>query len=208
VKAEKDQERNMAGQEACPTTRRDFIRAAAGVAAGLTISELLPDSHVQAAANTFSPPELAYNKNGTLQAVIQMVEAQRSYPNGPAKGSGPYLRMFQGWYPARSRKSTKPVINPDQAGPGPTLRGRVGGKVEVTFINKVDETKFPYSINTAEGVQYGCDATTPVELYPAADTWPNCFHGSSTANLHFVDNFVVGESTRNPRASIDFNKFE
>jgi FtsP/CotA-like multicopper oxidase with cupredoxin domain len=177
-------------KEKMKETRRDFIRAAAGVAAGLTISELLPDSHAQPAPNPFNPPELAH-QNGKLQAVIQMMEAQRSYPNGPSRATGPYLRMFQGWYPARSGKSTKPVIDVNNAGPGPTLRGKVGGKVEITFLNKVDESKFPYSIDTAAGVQYGCDASTPTELYPAVDAWPNCFHGSSTANLHFHGTHVT-----------------
>jgi FtsP/CotA-like multicopper oxidase with cupredoxin domain len=171
-------------------TRRNFLRTAAGVAAGLGLAEFLPGPHAETQASSFNPPELVH-QNGKLQAVIQMVEAQRSYPNGPAKGDGRYLRMFQGWYPARAEKPTKPVINPDAAGPGPTLRGKVGGKVEITFINKVDESKFPYSIDTAENMQYGCDASTPIELYPSADTWPNCFHGSSTANLHFHGTHVT-----------------
>jgi FtsP/CotA-like multicopper oxidase with cupredoxin domain len=171
-------------------TRRNFLRMAGGVVVGLGLAEYLPGPSAQAPVNTFNPPELAH-QGGKLQGVIQMVEAKRSYPNGPDKETGPYLRMFQGWYPARSGKSTKPVINADVAGPGPTLRGKIGGKVEITFLNKVDESKFPYTMDTADSAQYGCDATTPVELYPAADTWPNCYHGSSTANLHFHGTHVT-----------------
>src|SRR6266851_2018909 len=129
-----------------PNSRRNFLRAALGVTAGLSVAELLPRPQAQTPA-PFNTPELVH-QDGTLRAVIQMKEAKRSYPNGPARDRGPYLRMFQGWYPAANGKPAgKPVIDPNVAGPGPTLRGKVGGNVEIMFLNQVDESKFPYSID-------------------------------------------------------------
>ncbi len=72
--------------------------------------------------------------------------------------------------------------------PGPTLRARVGDLVELTLLSQIDTGVFAASqIDQGEkGPQGGCDQTT---LYPGsganADAYPDCFHGSSTANIHF-----------------------
>jgi len=70
--------------------------------------------------------------------------------------------------------------------PGPTLRARVGDIVQLTFVNKINPNQFQYSIDQAEkGGGTGCDAST--SGYPTAggDAFPDCFHGSSTGNIHF-----------------------
>ena len=78
---------------------------------------------------------------------------------------------------------------PAQAGlsdplPGPTLRARVGDIVELTFLNQIDPNHFGNSIDRdlAKGGT-GCDEVTGI--YPGKDKFPDCFHGSSTGNLHF-----------------------
>lgn len=72
--------------------------------------------------------------------------------------------------------------------PGPTLRARVGDTVELTFVNQIDPRDFPQSIDRGEQ-GYGCDQTRSASgpIYPenTGDQSPDCFHGSSTANLHF-----------------------
>ncbi|HEX8336618.1 MAG TPA: hypothetical protein VF621_07800, partial [Pyrinomonadaceae bacterium] len=63
--------------------------------------------------------------------------------------------------------------------PGPTLRARVGDIINLTFINQINPAHFGRSIDNGEtGV--GCDQ--PV---PPGDVFPDCFHGSSTGNIHF-----------------------
>ena len=57
--------------------------------------------------------------------------------------------------------------------------------MHVMFLNKIDDSKFPYSLDTATAVDKACDFSTSQKIYPVNDKWPNCFHGSSTANLHF-----------------------
>lgn len=68
--------------------------------------------------------------------------------------------------------------------PGPTLRARVGDLVQLTFINDIDPNNFMGSIDRGESRQGGgCDQTG--SGYPGTDKYPDCFHGSSTGNIHF-----------------------
>jgi FtsP/CotA-like multicopper oxidase with cupredoxin domain len=77
--------------------------------------------------------------------------------------------------------------------PGPTLRARVGDLVQLTLLNQIDPNVFPYSIDQGEK-SFGCDQTS---LYPGGtgDQFPNCFHGSSTVNLHFHGSHTSPSST-------------
>src|SRR5436190_16426244 len=80
--------------------------------------------------------------------------------------------------------------------PAPTLRARVGDHVEITLLNHVDVKNFHDTLDLAEqGKSDGCDISNTLagapgeherqEVYPTGDKAPNCFHGSSSANLHF-----------------------
>jgi FtsP/CotA-like multicopper oxidase with cupredoxin domain len=81
-------------------------------------------------------------------------------------------------------------------GPGPTLRARIGDTVQITLLNHVDVKNFPNTLDLAEqGKSAGCDVSSTLigpagnqsrrEVYPNGDQEPDCFHGSSTVNLHF-----------------------
>jgi FtsP/CotA-like multicopper oxidase with cupredoxin domain len=109
-------------------------------------------------------------------------------------------------------------------GPGPTLRARVGDTVQIILLNHVDVKNFPASLDLAEqGKSTGCDSSATLvgdpgqenrqQMYPAGDEEPDCFHGSSSANLHFhgfhispgtvCDNVLVQvrPSPRDPRSN-------
>lgn len=72
--------------------------------------------------------------------------------------------------------------------PGPTLRARVGNLVQLAFLNLIDPDNFGNSFegNAERSRGGGCDRTS---VYPGAattgDKYPDCFHGSSTGNIHF-----------------------
>src|ERR1700752_5343398 len=73
--------------------------------------------------------------------------------------------------------------------PGPTLRARLGDIVQLTFVNNIDPNQ--YAASTGQPIDEGdkksgsgCD-TTSVYPFNAKDTFPDCFHGSSTGNIHF-----------------------
>src|SRR5262249_20048877 len=78
--------------------------------------------------------------------------------------------------------------------PGPVLRARVGDIIQLTFINQIDAPRFGASIDLGDKPPgqsgTGCDVTdpgNPAQGYPTrgGDAWPDCFHGSTTGNIHF-----------------------
>lgn len=89
-----------------------------------------------------------------------------------------YMRYFD-----NGKTSTTPSGLPEPL-PGPTLRARVGDTVELTFLNQINPMDFPSQTMDRDEQGKGCDETS---VYPknTGDTSPNCFHGSSTTNLHF-----------------------
>ncbi len=88
--------------------------------------------------------------------------------------------------------------------PGPTLRARLGDIVELTFLNQINPADFGSSIDQdlVSGGS-GCDEVSGV--YPGTinqsgkqvpvDVFPNCFHGSSTGNIHFHGTHTNPDST-------------
>jgi hypothetical protein len=78
--------------------------------------------------------------------------------------------------------------------PGPIRRARVGDIVELTFFNRIDPHHFGNSIDRdlVKGGS-GCDEVTGI--YPGKDKFSDCFHGSSTGNLHFHGTLTNPNST-------------
>jgi FtsP/CotA-like multicopper oxidase with cupredoxin domain len=111
------------------------------------------------------------------------------------------VRAFRIWQPGQTESDA--IRDPQ---PGPTLRARVGDIVELTFVNQVEANRFPYSIDqgdkrnqlggVAQNPANGCDIInvgtagmgypyTGPQPFTFGDKFPDCFHGSSTGNLHF-----------------------
>ncbi|HEX6083277.1 MAG TPA: multicopper oxidase domain-containing protein [Thermoanaerobaculia bacterium] len=135
-------------------------------------------------------PEIAA-QNGFLRGTITVASAQVMIPFR-VPTTAPTAASTYNCYPQWVRilrGSTTPAYpattgnNIGTAMPGPTLRARVGDLVQLTLLNQIDPNVFPYSIDQGEK-SFGCDQTT---VYPAnaGDQFPNCFHGSSTVNIHF-----------------------
>jgi FtsP/CotA-like multicopper oxidase with cupredoxin domain len=137
------------------------------------------------------------SSNGVLKATVLLQSVQQRLtfrqPSNTIPGaagtsilcSPQYVRTYTG-------VGALPALPPTPAGqypdpvPGPVLRARVGDVVNLTFLNQIDPNNFGDSIDRAEnGVGNGCDSST--NGYPDAggDTFPDCFHGSSTGNIHF-----------------------
>jgi FtsP/CotA-like multicopper oxidase with cupredoxin domain len=143
-----------------------------------------------------NPSEVRYRAGEKrLRAVMELNSGNYMIPNvGTAT-----LRQLRGWDPTQPAPPLKTDI-----GPGPTLRARLGDLVEISFLNKIDDRQFPYTFVTDSpgGLSdFGCDksgtrapadtSASPdpragkVNPYPSDDKYPNCFHGSSTANIHY-----------------------
>lgn len=141
----------------------------------------------QLGSRTFhNPPEIVSRANERrLRAIVELSNGEFSVPGSTTE----QYRQFRGW------DAATPKPNPGTAvSPGPTLRVRLGDQVQVAFLNKVDESQFPYSFVTGNNKppfsDRGCDRVGLPDAqgkfhYPANDIYPNCFHGSSTANIHF-----------------------
>ena len=135
--------------------------------------------------------------NGPVQGVIKILNENKTYigaskatPGTTAPQTG-QMRYFAGSLPGG------PDIWPPKNGspaPGPTIRARVGDTVQITLLNQVDVAAFGDSLDAGE--QTGsCDVSTAsgsqrvrsttIPAVRRSTTMPNCYHGSSTANLHY-----------------------
>jgi len=161
-------------------------------------------------------PELV-SKGGRLRATVTATSefdrvGTRTPGNingGPAQPGDPnaYTACYGQWLRAfRSPDAVPPFPTPGTEAAvgdpmnGPTLRARVGDVIELTFLNNIDPSVFGKSIDS--GDVGGCDQTfgaTAASNYPGTDPkgdkFPNCFHGSTTANIHFHGTHTNPNST-------------
>jgi FtsP/CotA-like multicopper oxidase with cupredoxin domain len=185
-------------------TRREFIgttlAAGAAVALGAALPAAVESSVAQAPAGTAVGQTLANIaeigkalEGGPVRGVIKILNENKTYL-GKATAGGTTSQSGQMRYFAGSVGGADiwPPKNGSPA-PGPTIRARVGDTVEITLLNQVDVAAFGDSLDAGEKTG-ACDVATTVgptgsvNSYPgdpAFDTMPNCYHGSSTANLHY-----------------------
>ena len=156
------------------------------------IGEITSDT-VRAIRDHKTPP-----KKGTLKAVMKVKNEGRMVPGGPKM-----MRYFEGYDATNGfdpkGKTPWPATHGVPA-PGPTLRARVGDTVNIMFLNQIDVGVFGDSIDRLErGISKSfCDEASNAAIsdphwYPvtARDKSPNCFHGSSTTNIHFHGTHVT-----------------
>ncbi|MBS1787172.1 MAG: multicopper oxidase domain-containing protein [Acidobacteria bacterium] len=195
--------------------RREFMIKALAATSGLAFSSLLPTATIEATAQTQSCPPTSItspalqavgqitSQNGKLQAIMRVKNESRAVP-GYSKP--PMLRYFTG---SRIDGSQVWPTRPGQPVPGPTLVAELGDVVQVALLNETKVSDFAGTLDLAESGQTsgtGCQSATLVDTttnpptttnsYPGKfDQFPNCFHGSSTANLHFHGTHVTPEAT-------------
>jgi FtsP/CotA-like multicopper oxidase with cupredoxin domain len=137
-------------------------------------------------------PEIV-SHDGRLRGDIVLSDAQLSFQIGSGKCVPQLLRFFRNHEPVPPdpNKAAPPM-------PGPTLRAKLGDVVELTFLNQIDPLDYGNSIDRWENLKgdpsqpgAGCDSSTAGYPQLAAgppplfDNMPDCFHGSSTGNIHF-----------------------
>lgn len=193
--AEPDDEQRLA------TSRRDFIRLAIAAGSGLALSPLFSlDAQVAGAfcagvtGKELMPIGEIVSSGGFLRGVIDLGVEARNVTYYQANGGyvcfKPTLRAYQG-YQGWSLDAKNRVTASGVAAPGPTLRAKVGDKVELIFLNRIDRAKFNQSALTSiKSAPNKCDTVLNqdgTQAYPGGDAarFPNCFHASNTSNLHF-----------------------
>lgn len=195
-------------------TRRDFLQKSMMVASGLALSSMLPQvflteaeaAEIAQAATCPTPgqpllPIMEIKSSPTtktLQAVLKMLNEKRSYLAPSSQGGGKtvcqsgQMRFFFAYDPTNPSQKWPTTLGVPN--PGPTLRARVGDTVQITLLNQVDVSAFGNTIDVAESggtcdvaMSVGPDGKA-INTYPGVpsfETPPDCFHGSSSANLHF-----------------------
>ena len=148
------------------------------------------------------PGEIVSNKTTKmLQGVIELREENRTFIDFKKAAPGSYactsrvLRAYHG-YRGFNLDPKNRVTPTGIAAGGPTLRAAVGDTVQLIFLNRIDPSQFSLTSTTSMSGE-DCDTavnTKGVQTYPPADqnpdgtlaeAFPNCFHASNTANLHF-----------------------
>src|ERR1043166_9936884 len=96
------------------------------------------------AQTTFVNPGGVEAKDHKLKAVVLLGDADRNVPVVGTK----HLRFFQGW--DQSTPDKKAPADPAVFTPGPTLRARIGDRVDIMFLNAIDDSHFAYTFVTAD----------------------------------------------------------
>jgi FtsP/CotA-like multicopper oxidase with cupredoxin domain len=189
---------------------------------------LLPPEDCATGRELITIPEVKRDENEKkLKAVLMLSDENRSMWVRKVGGTDPdkgrclkqHLRYFKGWNaaadpPAAWPPPTSPPnpsdLQPGEPIPGPTLRARIGDLIQISFMNQIDTSKFPTSLDqgdlgktTLEGPTAGCDEAVgtrkngaKVTVYPPPDSaMPNCLHGSSTSNVHFHGTHTTPSTT-------------
>lgn len=195
-------------QEKAFAARRKFLRQALAATSSVALAELFPSSlslaNLQQLQCTKGQPlipigEITSNGN-KLQAVLKVVNSNRRVPTSVAASQQTMLRYYSGYNPYKSEQ-VWPPLGRTAPGPGPTFRCSIGDLVEITFLNQVNVGAYPRSpFSGQEGTETGCDqgtTNTDPKWYPqtANDQFPNCFHASSAANVHFHGTHVSPSTT-------------
>ena len=182
-----------------PPTRREFLSGALAIS-GAALSGIPQRALGQPGpASELQTIGEIIRENGRLRAVIAIRNGNRTFPVGSSPGRAPLTRMLRYFEGKDSAgKAWPPANRLGELLPGPTLRARVGDQVEITFLNHVKVEDFPGgTLDRAEtGEDTGCDLAVGadgIQVYPGGpgDKAPNCFHGSSTANIHFHGTHVT-----------------
>ena len=161
--------------------------------------------------------------DGTLRSILEMTNELREIPAATSSNaSGETCAQPLMFRCFRVLDAKGKVIWPRKPGvprPGPIYSAEVGDTIQITFLNHVNENQVSGSVDfgdpervmakdpitgktimVPEHPQWGCDTAkvqTPQggkTTIPFADTYPDCFHGSNAANMHFHGTHVTPEA--------------
>jgi FtsP/CotA-like multicopper oxidase with cupredoxin domain len=171
----------------CPAPAQPLLRIPELVSQNGKLSGTLVLSNVEqrmylgaATTGTQTIPSVPLPSQCLLQPVRQFRGVDAVLPNYP----GIVPPNYPGYAPPPSYPGYQPLppgpyLDPV---PGPTLRARLGDIVQLTFLNQIGSGPYWDTIDRGEKGQ-GCDRSAAP--YPGLDEFPDCFHGSSTGNIHF-----------------------
>jgi FtsP/CotA-like multicopper oxidase with cupredoxin domain len=143
-------------------------------------------------------PQIEHDGQGHLKAVLILSDNGNRvlWDAGSSRCATQPMRFFSG-YAGTTLKSAPPndLFQGTLPLPGPTLRARVGNLVEITFVNRINTSQFANSLDKGEaGTTGSCDVVNSSSA-KSGGNFPNCLHGSSTANVHFHGTHTTPNTT-------------
>jgi FtsP/CotA-like multicopper oxidase with cupredoxin domain len=126
--------------------------------------------------------EIVSDGKGRVRGTIVLADGRQAFPLGNTRCVQQLLRFYQ---------TTEMPFNPTVAvplpTPGPTVRARLGDVVQLLFLNQINVLDYGDTIDVWEEAKGDCDSTSTTPKYPdgAKDISPNCFHGSTSGNIHY-----------------------
>jgi FtsP/CotA-like multicopper oxidase with cupredoxin domain len=192
-------------------TRRDFLGRSIAAGAALALGAGIADTEAIAQSSVVCGPvkkgeklikiaEIAKQLGGTsVKGTIKIVNEKKTYLISGSQCQSGQMR-FMTKSNADGSQAWPPPSMKGLPSPAPTIRARVGDRVEITLMNQVNVNDFNASLDAekagaAKPLDFNaCDQATQTSptgsssIYPGNppfDDMPNCFHGSSTANLHY-----------------------
>lgn len=124
--------------------------------------------------------EIVSDGQGRTRGTIVLADGRQAFPRSNTRCVQQLLRFYQ---------TTEMPFNPTPPAPlptpGPTVRARLGDVVELLFLNQINTLDYGQSIDVWESGRGDCDSTSTGYPAKANDTYPNCFHGSTSGNIHY-----------------------
>ena len=200
-------------------SRRRFVASALAAALGVSLADVIGPEELDATSQAASQPVTNYCSK-QFQAFVPVVELVSDPKTGlnvdmtvkwavksaatiageEYKCQQMTLRYFEGHHHGNPSGPKWPT-NPALPGPGPTLRVRVGDRVQVHLSNQIDPAKFSQTqTDPTNGV---CDIQTAndpdtggtIALYPQLEFMPSCLHGDNITNMHYHGTHVTPDGT-------------
>ena len=158
-------------------------------------SEACPSAPADLARNIM--PEIAHVGSGNVTNGTILLQDDYRDVIGTKVQSGSGTAINCNIVPQRFYGAVSPTVPGAPAPPrvamaGPTIRAEVGDVVELVLGNAINPLHFNATWDTGK-----CDTSTAgyPGTPPTGDKYPNCFHGSTTANIHFHGTHTSPTST-------------
>ena len=190
-----------------PVIRRASLPFLLGLAGFVLL--LSPSSKAQTAPpspvfDCLAAPDLSKNAlpeivsdGQRVNGTIVLANGREGFPISSTRCVSQLLRFYQ-----KAEAPVPPSPNPAPLpSPGPTIRARLGDVVELLFLDQINTLDYGKSIDVWETGNFdpkvpgaGCDQSSsgyPVLARDSSgnptvvDKYPNCFHGSTSGNIHF-----------------------
>jgi FtsP/CotA-like multicopper oxidase with cupredoxin domain len=124
--------------------------------------------------------EIVSDGKGRTRGMIVLNDGRQAFPRSNTRCVQQLLRFYQ-----TTEMPFNPAIPVPLPTPGPTVRARLGDVIQLLFLNQINTLDYGESIDVFERGKGDCDTSSTGYPAKAGDVYPNCFHGSTSGNIHY-----------------------